>query len=258
MPTIKRNKRLWSSLINSELVKTKISDKLFILWRVRDFLHRSTLWYVDWNSKQCQILSQLCDVTGPSSPFPWRSSQPRKFDEKMTKFKTQNHLYHSKALEKRYRELLSEYSRFLNITRENSFWRPKNVISSLFLSFFDVKNHKKVPFWRLRNEFPRVRLRNRLYPLKSLIYRFSRAFEIYKWLRVLKFVLFCQFFGVYCLGNGKNRPVTSQGCDKIWHCLEFQSMYHRVLLCKNSQTLHKMKKKSLTSLLFKGTKPDKK
>ena len=56
---------------------------------------------------------------------------------------------------------------------------------------------------------------------------------------------FCHFSSIFrglelCLGNRKNSPVTSQGSDKIWHCFKFQSLYHRVSLCKKSQTLHKI------------------
>ena len=114
----------------------------------------------------------------------------------MTKFKTQNHLYHSKALEKLYRGRLSDFIRFLNLTRENPFRRPKKRQFFTLFFFFDVKNHKKVQFWRLRIEFSRVRLRNRLCSLKSPLYSFSRAVEWYKWFLVLNFVIFRQFFGV--------------------------------------------------------------
>ena len=88
---------------SSELVKTKVLDKLFILWRARDFLHRSTLWYVDWNSKQCQILSQPCDVTVPFSPFPWQSSKPPKIDAKWQYLKTKT-TYTIRKLSKNYIE----------------------------------------------------------------------------------------------------------------------------------------------------------
>ena len=37
----------------------------------------------------------------------------------LTKIQTQNHLYHRKALEKRYTGLLNGYGRFLNVIREN-------------------------------------------------------------------------------------------------------------------------------------------
>ena len=55
---------------------------------------------------------QKTDVT---SKKPWRPEILRKF--KIAK--SQNHLYHSKALEKRYRGLLNGYDRFPNLTREN-------------------------------------------------------------------------------------------------------------------------------------------
>ena len=62
---------------------------------------------------------------------------------KMTKFKIQNHLYHSKALEKRYRGLLSEYSWFLNVTRENLLQRSeKRQFLTLFFFFWRQKWQK--------------------------------------------------------------------------------------------------------------------
>ena len=69
--------RVALEILKVELVGL-LRKKLFILWRVRDFLDRSTLWYIDWNSKQCQILSQPCDVTGPFFPFPRQSSKPKR------------------------------------------------------------------------------------------------------------------------------------------------------------------------------------
>ena len=72
---------------------------------------------------------------------------------------------------------------------------------------------------------------------------------------------FCHFSSIFrglelCLGNGENGPVTSQGCDKIWHCFEFQSMYHRVPLCKKSRTLHKMNNLPETFVLTSSLKAE--
>ena len=123
-----------------KLAKLQVSEKLYILWRVRDFLHRSTLCYIDWNSKQCQILSQPCDFTGPFSPFPRQSSKPRKIDEK---WKTRNHLYNSKALKKRYRGLIK---RIWPISQPNSSkLRKTSILHSLF-------SLKKSPVLTSQNE----------------------------------------------------------------------------------------------------------
>ena len=84
----------------------------------------------------------------------------------------------------------------------------------LILYFLILKRRKWAPniektsLWR---RFSWVTLRNRLYPLKSPLHRFSRAFKIYKWLRVLNFVIFRQFSGFRALpGKREKRP-----CDVI-------------------------------------------
>ena len=77
---------IWGSTL-VKLDGSLVKKKIVISWRVHDFLHRSTLWYVDWNSKQCQILLQPCNVTGPFYPYPRQSSKPRKIDEKWQNLK---------------------------------------------------------------------------------------------------------------------------------------------------------------------------
>ena len=77
--------------------------------------------------------------------------------------------------------------------------QPCDVKTGLFCDFWRQKKKKTMKNWRffcLRNRFSRVRLRNRLYSLKSPLHSFSRAFEWYKWFWVLNFVIFRQFFGV--------------------------------------------------------------
>ena len=68
--------------IYSELVKTKVSDKIVHFVKSLWFFAQRYSMYIDWNLKQCQILSLPYDVTGPFFLFPKQSCKPQKIDEK--------------------------------------------------------------------------------------------------------------------------------------------------------------------------------
>ena len=148
----------------------------------------------------------LVTSQGHFSRFPGRAINPEKLT-KMTKFKTQNHLYHSKALEKLYRGLSSEYSRFLNPNSRKFILKTKkkSIFHSFFL-FLTSKITKKTRFDVFELKFSR-KLKNRLYSLKSPLYSFSRAFEWYQWFWVSNFVIFVNFSGFRALpGKRGKRP----------------------------------------------------
>ena len=134
----------------------------------------------------------------------------------MTKFKTRNHWYILKALEKRYRRLLSGYSPFLNTSKLTSKTSKRD-----FTLTFDVK--KRLKEWRidvfLVFEVNLLELGWEIgYIRLKVLYIVFRELSID--ISVVTGFKFCHFSSIFrgselCLGNGKNDTVTSQGWWKF-------------------------------------------